>query len=77
MLNKPGIIDKIEDDLYEFDVDGARVIKESFCQVAQDFDAEMKAAAEQKTIERRYTLPGTNKEIVLSTQLLKCPELLF
>lgn len=37
----------------------------------------MKAAAEQKTLERKYTLPGTNKEIILSTQLLKCPELLF
>jgi actin-related protein len=37
----------------------------------------MKAAAEQKTIERKYVLPGTNKEITLSTQLLKCPELLF
>lgn len=67
MLNKPGIIDKVEDDQFEFDVDVARVIKESFCQVAQDFDAEMKAAAEQKTIERKYLLPGTNKEITLSS----------
>ena len=37
----------------------------------------MKAASEQHTLERKYTLPGTNKEITLSTQLLKCPEMLF
>ena len=37
----------------------------------------MKAASEQKTLERKYQLPGTNKEITISTQLLKCPEMLF
>ncbi|CDW85788.1 UNKNOWN [Stylonychia lemnae] len=77
MLSKPGIMDKIEDDSFVFDIDVARQIKENNCIVAQDFDAEMKAASEQKTFERRYTLPGSTQEITLSTQLLKCPEMLF
>lgn len=45
MLLKPGVIDKIDEDTV-FDLDSARFIKESYCTVAQDFDAEMKAASE-------------------------------
>jgi len=37
----------------------------------------MKAASEMKTLDRTYKLPGTSTEINLSTQLLKCPELMF
>ena len=67
MINKSGIIDKHDEDSQEFDIDCARQIKESYCLVAQDFDAEMKAAQENKTIDREYVLPVSNKKITLST----------
>ena len=53
-----------------------RRIKESKCKVAQDFDAEMKAAKEQSDIERTYQLPG-DKIITIKEERLSCPELLF
>lgn len=58
------------------DLESVRHIKESMCIVAQDFDAEMKAASENQTIERKYMLPG-DKPLYLKEERLKCPELLF
>jgi len=60
MLSKPGIIETHKDDTFVFDIDVARQVKENNCIVAQDFDAEMKAASEQKTLERKYQLPETS-----------------
>jgi hypothetical protein len=34
MLSKPGIIDKIDDEMFVFDHDAARIIKEQHCIVA-------------------------------------------
>ena len=56
--------------------DEIKKIKETKCYVAQDFDAEMKAAAEQTTIESYYKLPS-GEQIPLSTERIKCPEFLF
>ncbi len=39
-------------------INSGKIIKETMCCVAQDFDAEMKQASEQQTIERKYPLPG-------------------
>jgi actin-related protein len=50
--------------------------KESVCLVAQDYDAEMKAAQEQPHIERKYLLPG-DKPLLLKEERLRCPEILF
>jgi hypothetical protein len=36
----------------------------------------MKAATEQQTIERKYTLPG-DKQLILKEERLRCPEVLF
>eukprot|EP00350_Pseudokeronopsis_sp_OXSARD2_P012471 CAMPEP_0170543316 /NCGR_PEP_ID=MMETSP0211-20121228/2471_1 /TAXON_ID=311385 /ORGANISM="Pseudokeronopsis sp., Strain OXSARD2" /LENGTH=60 /DNA_ID=CAMNT_0010846653 /DNA_START=506 /DNA_END=688 /DNA_ORIENTATION=- len=46
MIRKAGLVDKIEDDNFTFDFETAKDIKEKHCVVAQDFDAEMKAASE-------------------------------
>lgn len=64
----------IEDSTNSLEV--VKHIKESMCIVAQDFDAEMKAAQEQSTIERKYTLPG-DKPLYLKEERLRCPEVLF
>ena len=53
-----------------------RNIKESMCIVAQDYDAEMKAAQEHGSIERKYMLPG-DKPLILKEERLRCPEILF
>ena len=53
-----------------------KMIKESMCIVAQDFDAEMKGAQEHFEIERVYKLPG-DKLLHLKEERLKCPEILF
>ncbi len=50
-------------------------IKENYCYVAQDFDAEMKQAQEQSSIQRSYKLADGN--IVLSQERIRCPEFLF
>lgn len=53
-----------------------RDIKESMCIVAQDYDAEIKAAGDQSHIERKYLLPG-DKPLILREERLRCPEVLF
>ena len=53
-----------------------KIIKETMCVVAQDFDAEMKTAQEQQTMERKYILPG-EKPLILKEERIRCPELLF
>ncbi len=64
----------IGDSSHEMDV--VKHIKESMCFVAQDYDAEMKSASEQMTIERKYMLPG-DKPLYLKEERLRCPEVLF
>lgn len=73
MLNKSysSVIDASSNQL-----DAIKNIKETMCFVAQDFDAEMKAASEQTNIEKKYVLPG-DKVIHLKEERIKCPELLF
>jgi actin len=56
--------------------DVVKSIKESVCYVAQDFDAEMKAAGEQTHIEKIYPLPSGEK-ITLSTERIRCAEFIF
>lgn len=67
----PGLI---EDSTNTLEV--MRNIKETMCLVAQDYDAEMKAAQEQAHIERKYLLPG-DKPLFLKEERLRCPEILF
>lgn len=67
----PGLI---EDSTNTMEV--IRNIKESMCIVAQDYDAEMKAAQEHGSIERKYMLPG-DKPLILKEERLRCPEILF
>ena len=67
----PGMIEDSTNTMDEF-----KKMKESVCKVAQDYDAEMKAASEQSSIERSYELPG-QKPIILKEERLRCPEILF
>ena len=57
----------------------ARSIKESFCNVAYDYEAKVRAITEGKyPRERRYTLPGTHREVVIGSEdLMWGPESLF
>ena len=50
-------------------------IKEQECFVSQDFDASMKQAIETNNINKVFNL--ASQTITLSTERIKCPELLF
>ena len=51
--------------------------KEQFGKVCTDYDADMKTAQDPGSdIARTFALPG-GKFITLTTERLKCPELLF
>lgn len=58
------------------DLEQVKLIKEKMCVVAQDFDAELKAATENSSIEKIYKLPG-DKPLHLKEERIKCTELLF
>jgi len=58
------------------DIEQVKLIKEKTCIVAQDFDAELKSATEQSSIEKIYKLPG-DKPLHLKEERIKCTELLF
>jgi len=53
-----------------------RDIKERLTYVAEDFDAEMKAAEESSEIEKQYELPDGNT-IKIANERFRCPEVLF
>ena len=53
-----------------------RDVKEKLTYVAEDFDAEMKAAEESSQIEKQYELPDGNT-IKIANERFRCPEVLF
>jgi len=67
-----------QDSELTFDVlrDNCRELKEKYCKVAIDFDAEMKTAQESSELEKKYILPNS-KEIVIKQERIQCPEMLF
>ena len=72
MDNEPELIT----DSYEDKEEKVKKIKEKMCYMALDFDAELKGAQEQSTIEKTYMLPG-EKPLKLKEELIRAPELLF
>ena len=53
-----------------------RDVKEKLTYVAEDFDAEMKAAEESSQAEKQYELPDGNT-IKIANERFRCPEVLF
>ena len=47
------------------------------CYVTQDYDAELKHAMENSTIEKKYQLPTHDSVLVLKEERIKCAELMF
>mmetsp|Transcript_17475 Transcript_17475/g.19645 ORF Transcript_17475/g.19645 Transcript_17475/m.19645 type:complete len:324 (-) Transcript_17475:45-1016(-) len=70
----------LKEDNYNFETaaerESVRDIKESLCYVAQDFEEELKKAAESSDLESEYRLPdGTICKF--ASQRFRCSELLF
>lgn len=51
-------------------------LKEKICEVAEDFDSQMKKCMDHKTVET-YTLPDKTTVVSISGEKYQCPELLF
>jgi actin-related protein len=70
----------LKDDNYNFETSAeketVRDMKEKLCYVADDYEAELKKANEDSSLEKSYTLPDGNI-CKFSIQRFKCPEYLF
>lgn len=70
----------LKDDNYNFETSAeketVRDMKEKTCYVADDYEAELKKAAEGSELQTSYTLPDGNV-CNYSIQRFKCPELIF
>lgn len=70
----------LKDDNYNFETSGekesVRDMKEKMCYVAEDYEAELKKAAEDSTLKKTYVLPD-GQVCEFAVQRFKCPELLF
>jgi len=53
------------------------MLKEKYGQVAIDYDAEMKTAAETHATQKQKYRTPTGHHIDINEEILKCPELLF
>ncbi len=59
------------------DMEGVSWLKERVCQVASNYDATVKEAAESKALERKEVLPDGNTVVIVGIERCQVPEVLF